>query len=88
MSSTRFGATSQSSLAIPKAVPQALWLGGLAWFLFVSVVLLVLCVAALLRRDWRRVSLLGGAAMLEEELKAEISATQSRKGDELRGSAL
>jgi TRAP-type C4-dicarboxylate transport system permease small subunit len=88
MSSIRFGATSQSSLAIPKAVPQALWLAGLVWFLFVSVVLLVFCLAALLRRDWRRVGLLGGAAMLEEELRAEIAATESRKGDEIQGSAL
>jgi TRAP-type mannitol/chloroaromatic compound transport system permease small subunit len=84
MSSLRFGATSQSSLAIPKSIPQALWLAGLVWFLLMSVVLLVLCLFALFRRDWRRVGLLGGAAMLEAELRAEIADTASRNGDEYR----
>lgn len=81
MTSIHFGASSQSSLAIPKAVPQALWLAGLAWFLLVAIVLLVCCALALVRRDWREVRRLAGAPELEEELRAELADTAQRKAD-------
>lgn len=84
-SSLRFGATSQSSLAIPKSVPQALWLGGLVWFLLVAVVLLVSCLSALLRGDWRQVGLLAGAPELEQELQAELADRKQRTAEEPGG---
>lgn len=79
--SIRFGSTSQSSLALPRAVPQALWLGGLAWFLLVAAVLFVASVAAILRGDWKRVGELAGAQQLEDELQAELASTQGREAE-------
>lgn len=82
MTSLRFGASSQSSLAIPKSVPQALWVAGLAWFLLVAVVLLACCLTALARGDWKAVGGLAGAPELEEELRAELADTEQRKADD------
>jgi len=82
ITSIHFGATSQSSLAIPKSVPQALWLGGLAWFLLVAIVLLVACLAAMLRGDWIKVGRLAGAPELETELSAELADARQRRSDE------
>ena len=81
MSSIRFGATSQSSLAIPKAVPQALWLAGLGWFLFVAVVLLVNCLVSIAKGEWHRVALLAGAQQLEDELRGELEQVEQRGTD-------
>ncbi|MCB1469640.1 MAG: hypothetical protein KDK08_21400, partial [Rhizobiaceae bacterium] len=78
VSSIRFGATSQSSLAIPKAVPQALWLAGLGWFLFVAVVLLVNCLVSIAKGEWHRVALLAGAQQLEDELRGELEQVEQR----------
>jgi TRAP-type C4-dicarboxylate transport system permease small subunit len=82
MTSLRFGASSQSSLAIPKSVPQALWVAGLAWFLLVAIVLLACCLMALARGDWKTVGRLAGAPELEEELRAELADTEQRKADD------
>ena len=82
MTSLRFGASSQSSLAIPKAVPQALWLAGLGWFLLVALILLVCCLIALLRGNWKQIGRLAGAPDIQQELSAEIANTVHRKADE------
>lgn len=82
MTSLRFGASSQSSLAIPKALPQALWLAGLGWFLLVSVILLACCLMALVRGDWRQIARLAGAPDLEQELSTELADTVQRNADE------
>ena len=79
--SLRFGASSQSSLAVPKAIPQAMWLAGLGWFLLVAVVLLACCLLALLRGDWKRVGVLAGAPELEAELQAELADTEQRQAE-------
>ncbi len=79
--SMRFGASSQSSLNIPKAVPQALWVAGLGWFLIVALVLLVACLVAAARGDWRQVGRLAGAPDVEAELRAELANTQGRGHD-------
>jgi TRAP-type C4-dicarboxylate transport system permease small subunit len=82
MTSIRFGASSQSSLAIPKAVPQAMWVAGLGWFLLVAIILLVCCLAALARGDWKQVGRLAGAPDIEAELSAELADTAQRKTGE------
>jgi TRAP-type mannitol/chloroaromatic compound transport system permease small subunit len=87
ITSIRFGATSQSSLAIPKSVPQALWLGGLAWLLLVAVVLLIACLAAMMRGNWIEVSRLAGAPELETEISAELADARHRRTDEPEGLA-
>ena len=84
--SLRFNATSQSSLAIPKAVPQALWVAGLGWFLLVAVVLLVACLNAARRGDWGQVGRLAGAPELDEEIQAELADSELRKSEDRGGS--
>lgn len=79
LTSIHFGTSSQSSLAIPKAVPQALWVAGLAWFLLVAIVLLACCLLALWRGDWREIGRLAGAPELDEELRSELADTRQRK---------
>jgi TRAP-type C4-dicarboxylate transport system permease small subunit len=81
MTSIRFGASSQSSLDIPKSVPQALWVAGLAWFLLVAGVLLVLCLIAAARGDWQQVGRLAGAPDAEAELRAELADSAERGGN-------
>jgi TRAP-type C4-dicarboxylate transport system permease small subunit len=76
--SLRFNTSSQSSLAIPKAVPQGLWVAGLAWFCLVAAVLLVLCLVAVSRRDWAGVARLAGAPELDAEVAAERDAALQR----------
>lgn len=80
--SIRFGASSQSSLAIPKSVPQAMWVAGLAWFLVVAVILLFHSLAALARGDWKQVGRLAGAPDIEAELSAELADTEHRNAGE------
>ncbi|MBD0413191.1 TRAP transporter small permease subunit [Oryzicola mucosus] len=80
--SIRFGASSQSSLAIPKSVPQAMWVAGLGWFLLVAVILLCCCLAALFRGDWKQVGRLAGAPDIETELSAELADTEQRNAGE------
>ncbi|SLN75650.1 TRAP transporter small permease subunit [Oceanibacterium hippocampi] len=80
-SSMRFGATSQSSLAIPVALPQALWLGGLAWFLVVTLALLVASLNAVRKRNWREVGQIAGTRGLNDEIRAELEDSGSRLGD-------
>ena len=78
-SSVSYGATSQSALASPLAVPQGLWLLGLVWFLFVVLLLLARCIAALARRDLDGVTRLAGVASAQEELDAELADAARRR---------
>lgn len=77
--SLRFSASSQSSLAVPKALPQGLWVAGLAWFCLVAAVLLVVCVLAAIRGDWNAVARMAGAPELDAEVSAEREAALMRK---------
>ncbi|WP_108658298.1 TRAP transporter small permease subunit [Acuticoccus kandeliae] len=72
-SSVRFGTTSQGALALPVAVPQAMWVGGLAWFVLVTAVLLVASVFAVLSGNWRRVGTIAGARGIEDEIRSEVT---------------
>jgi TRAP-type C4-dicarboxylate transport system permease small subunit len=83
--SLRFGTTSQSSLAVPVAVPQALWVAGLVWFLLVALGLLVACVVGLAKGNWRQIERLGGATEIEAEVRAEVEQTTLRQSSETGG---
>jgi TRAP-type C4-dicarboxylate transport system permease small subunit len=67
------GARSNSSLAVPLAIPQGLWLIGLAWFALLAVLYtlygLVKCVLGRSEEAHRRL----GVASLEEEIEASGS---------------
>ena len=67
------GARSNSSLAVPLAIPQGLWLVGLAWFALVAVLYtadgLLLCLRGRPQEAHRRL----GVASLEEEIEASGS---------------
>ena len=76
MTSIRFGASSQSSLDIPKAVPQALWVAGLGWFLLIAAALLFLCILAVVRGDWRQVGRLAGGDPGEHEHQDYIASSE------------
>jgi len=72
------GARSNSSLAVPLAVPQALWWAGYAWFVGCAVVLLLRGAVSFFEADWPAVNRLMGARSIEEEAADELgSAVQS-----------
>lgn len=70
-----FGAGSQSvsALAIPLAIPQALWILGLALFVVVALLLLVRAVLALMTGHVSMVVRLLGSRSTMEEVEQEIS---------------
>lgn len=49
-----------SSLATPLWIPQSIWFAGYAWFSFVSLVLSLRVLLALLQRDFDRIDALAG----------------------------
>jgi TRAP-type mannitol/chloroaromatic compound transport system permease small subunit len=72
------GARSNSSLAVPLAIPQALWWIGYAWFVLCGIVLVLRGAMAFLASDWNDVNRLIGARSIEEEAADELSnAVQS-----------
>jgi TRAP-type C4-dicarboxylate transport system permease small subunit len=68
------GARSISALGTPLAIPQALWVAGLAFLLLVVTVLLIEVAVALARRDLGEVFGLIGSRALQDELRHEIDA--------------
>lgn len=70
--SASMDARSLSRLSIPLAIPQLLWLGGLALFLLVSSVLLVNAVAALATGDVATVQRIAGSRSIKEEIEDEL----------------
>ena len=73
ISNYQSGARSNSSLAVPLAIPQAIWLVGLAWFALLAVLYalygLAKCVRGRPEEAYRRL----GVASLEEEIEASVS---------------
>lgn len=67
------GARSNSSLALPLAIPQGIWLVGLAWFALLSVLYalygLLKCLQGRPEEAHQRL----GVASLEEEIEASVS---------------
>lgn len=66
------GARTMSRLAAPLALPQFLWVAGLALFLAVAALLLAAAAAALLRGDFRTAHRLIGSRSVTEELEEEL----------------
>jgi len=78
--SWQLGARSNSSLAVPLAVPQALWWIGYLGFVICAVLLLVRAAAALLAGDLAEANRLIGARSIEEEAADELAnALSARK---------
>jgi TRAP-type C4-dicarboxylate transport system permease small subunit len=67
------GARSNSSLAVPLAVPQALWWLGYAGFVLCAALLLLRGMVALLAGDLAQVNRLIGARSIEEEAADELA---------------
>ena len=64
------GARSNSALSVPLAIPQGLWLAGLAWFALVAIICTVAGVWTLLRKGPQAATSLLGVASLQEEIEA------------------
>jgi len=78
--SWQLGARSNSSLAVPLAVPQALWWIGYLGFVVCAALLLLRAVAALLAGDFAAANRLIGARSIEEEAADELAnALSARK---------
>lgn len=81
-SSAAMRAQSLSRLSTPLAVPQFLWLAGLALFLAVSTTLLLNAVLALLTGDLAAVQRIAGSRSVREELADELPAGQLPNGSQ------
>ncbi|MGB4924969.1 MAG: TRAP transporter small permease [Giesbergeria sp.] len=68
-------ARSNSTLHVPLAIPQGLWLLGLAWFAVCAVVFLLVAVSAVARGRHREVQEMFGIATVSEEVEASMDGT-------------
>jgi TRAP-type C4-dicarboxylate transport system permease small subunit len=66
--SARLGAVSNSPLAVPLVVPQAVWAAGFAWFAFVAWVLLLMALWGLVRWRLAEIEAVGGIPGVAEEM--------------------
>jgi TRAP-type mannitol/chloroaromatic compound transport system permease small subunit len=72
--SWRVDAHSNSALAVPLAVPQALWWLGYAWFVLCGALLLLRSTLAFMTADWAGVSRLIGARSVRDDAADEVAA--------------
>ncbi len=72
---------SNSSLAVPMALPQGLWALGLAWFAACAVVLFAVAAYGLLRGRYADVRRIFGVASVEEEI--DLSIEPGRTGEDV-----
>ena len=77
--SWQLGARSNSSLAVPLAVPQALWWLGYAGFVACAVLLLLRAVSAMWAGDLATANRLIGARSIEEEAADELANALSAR---------
>ena len=77
--SWQLGARSNSSLAVPLAVPQALWWLGYAGFVACVVLLLLRAVSAMWAGDLATANRLIGARSIEEEAADELANALSAR---------
>ncbi len=78
--SWRISAHSNSALAVPLVVPQALWWLGYAWFVICAVLQLLRALLPLLAGDWSGVNRLIGARSIEEEAAEEVASALHASG--------
>lgn len=71
---------SNSALAVPLVVPQALWWLGWLWFMLCGLLLLTRSVGPLLRRDWPAINRLIGARSIAEEAEEELANALAAAG--------
>ncbi|MEP7085427.1 MAG: TRAP transporter small permease [Betaproteobacteria bacterium] len=71
--SWQLGARSNSALAVPLAVPQALWWAGYAWFVVCAMPLLLRGGLSFVAGDWPAVNRLLGARSIKEDAADELS---------------
>lgn len=67
------GARSNSSLAIPLAIPQGIWLVGLAWFALLALLYTVYGLVTCLRGQAEAAHRRLGVASVEEEIEANMA---------------
>lgn len=78
--SWRIGARSNSALAVPLFVPQALWWLGYAWFVVCAVLQLVRALLPFASGDWTGVNHLIGARSIVEEAAEEVASALHASG--------
>ena len=78
--SWQLGARSNSSLAVPLVLPQALWWFGYAGFVVCAALLLLRAAAALLAGDLAEANRLIGARSIEEEAADELASALAARG--------
>ncbi len=74
------GSRSNTSLAVPLAIPLALWWTGYAWFVACGILLLARSVVALAAGDLAAVSRLIGARSVREEAADELQIVTESLG--------
>jgi TRAP-type mannitol/chloroaromatic compound transport system permease small subunit len=72
--SWQLSARSNSALAVPLVLPQALWWLGYAWFVLCAVALLARSGLAFAAADWDGVNRLIGARSIDEEAADELQS--------------
>lgn len=72
-------AHSNSALAVPLVVPQALWWLGYAWFMLCGLTLLVRTLLSFVAADWDAVNALVGARSISEDAADEAAAAEAAR---------
>ena len=78
--SWRIGAHSNSALAVPLVVPQAMWWLGYAWFVVCAVLQVLRAAVPFVAGDWRGVNRLVGARSIQEEAAEEVASALQASG--------
>jgi TRAP-type C4-dicarboxylate transport system permease small subunit len=74
--SVELGARSNSTLHVPLAIPQALWLLGLLWFALCSLVLWGFAVRSVITGQHQQVQSMLGIASVAEEVEASMEGVE------------
>lgn len=72
--SIRLGSRTMSTLQLPVAIPQIIWVAGLVFFLFAMVLTLVTALVLARRQAWPEVRKLIGSRSLDDEIADEQAA--------------
>ena len=78
------GVRSNTTLSIPLAIPQSLWLAGFSWFALVTWILCLRMVRALVRGDTQAVESEAGVVTLDEEIAASVERPAAPDSDAQR----